>query len=596
MALGVVQVVDAVCWMSLRRVKQELRRVREHEAARKARENELVSTTRASKDEVRADVVERRLRRAFRRTIDEPLQRIEESLVSREKLLSEEILEEKCQAVTFEAFLENVAKDRYHFVGYAVNLGFRSINRTFDDFGTALHHAVRLGHCRTTEELLRHGADANSESPLGSFPELDVWVLYKRGLPRGAAAERETVSRCGKLLRLLARHGALLNHQDTRGYTCLMHAAALGITEIVLLLLGFKADPRILTADGKTAADLARDSGNVEVQRLLLSWPSIAAEIARSDFRTTWLRFLADPEAAVGGEQDVVSSLIDLEFQLSTLRLSRPDEVRVDDDLLRESQQLENELQRAALSVKKPVSRENRQLRVRGASKQTESRVESRSLNSRRQRAAETVARDGKFLEFTWRPATLSALMIPLRKPAAPLVGTAEDGDELRRICSQGPDHDVARQLASMEAQIKALPFGRKPQRIHSTNAIGAYDKGLKFKEPNEMQSLLNRLSEADAAPVVSINSQASEHVDSEPIANNKRFKFVETRLLPELQHLHTTSRAMVAAPTLPNYSYDSVTYAKGRLESAHNLRGPIEMPWAFVEHNYRTVSTDRTV
>lgn len=585
---------DSSAGMSLRRVKQELRRVREHAASREAAERELGSRP-AKGDGLRAEVEERRLRRVFKRTIDEPLHRVEEVLSQRERLLREESSQGSSGAITLEAFKENVLLDRYHFVGFAINLGFGGINSSLDDFGTALHHAVRRGNARTVEELLRHGANADAESPLGSFPVLDVWVFYKSGLPRARGEERGVVALCGGIFRLLAEHGAFVDHRDLRGWTSLMHAALLGVTDLVVLLLGLKADPGMVDAEGRSAADLAGGAGHLEVQRLLSSWPSISAEVARTDFRVAWSKFLRDPTARIDDGVDVTSSLGNLDFQLTTLKLSRPEGVRIDDSLLREVRLKDHENGSLALHMIRAPPGKREAIGAAGMLKDSPPEKGVSELGRRRQVAAKNVARDGKFLEFTRRPATSSALLMSLRKPSAPLVGTAEENDEMRRIGSQGPEHELARQLASMESQIRALPFGRKPQRIHGTNSIGAYDKGLKFKAPTEKQSLMAQLSGEERLPNL-LDSSFPAPTDSSLIGEKGRFKFVEVKLLPRFARDNRLLK--VESPSLrsTNCFEDGGNHTRGRLQCGHNSRGVLEKPWAYVEHNYRSVNTDRTV
>jgi len=69
--------------------------------------------------------------------------------------------------------------------------------------------------------------------------------------------------------------------------------------------------------------------------------------------------------------------------------------------------------------------------------------VGSGYLSQRRLRAAHGVALDAKFLPFTSRLSTSSALLLPLRKPQAPLVETEEEHSVLRAITSQGKDFDI---------------------------------------------------------------------------------------------------------------------------------------------------------
>lgn len=63
---------------------------------------------------------------------------------------------------------------------------------------------------------------------------------------------------------LLDRH-ADPNARQQVGYTPLMGAASAGREDIVLLLLSRGADPALVSEDGKTAADVAREHGHAEL-------------------------------------------------------------------------------------------------------------------------------------------------------------------------------------------------------------------------------------------------------------------------------------------------------------------------------------------
>jgi len=64
---------------------------------------------------------------------------------------------------------------------------------------------------------------------------------------------------------LLLERGADVNARQQVGYTPLMGAAAAGRQDIIDLLLTNGADPSLLSDDGKTAADIAREHGHAEV-------------------------------------------------------------------------------------------------------------------------------------------------------------------------------------------------------------------------------------------------------------------------------------------------------------------------------------------
>lgn len=110
------------------------------------------------------------------------------------------------------------------------------------------------------------------------------------------------------------------------------------------------------------------------------------------------------------------------------------------------------------------------------------------SLAQRRLRLAEQVAVDGKFLQFSKRLALSSAMMMPLRTPQAPLAGTEEEGDPLRKIASQGPDFDKFekyKRLDKMASYRKVVP---------STNTIGMYDAKVISVVYGERDALFDHL------------------------------------------------------------------------------------------------------
>jgi ankyrin repeat protein len=71
------------------------------------------------------------------------------------------------------------------------------------------------------------------------------------------------------LIALLVELGWQPDEQDDSGWTALHHAASVGYTRNVEILLKSGADPRVATARGLTAADLANRNG----------WNEIAARL-----------------------------------------------------------------------------------------------------------------------------------------------------------------------------------------------------------------------------------------------------------------------------------------------------------------------------
>ena len=117
-----------------------------------------------------------------------------------------------------------------------------------DDF-TPLHLAAFFGHPRAVRILLDAGAlvDATASN---SF--LD------RVQPLHSAAANGDLECC----RLLLEAGADVDARQGGGFTPLMAAAQAGNAELVKLFLDAGADPRVVGADGTSAAALAEAGGH----------------------------------------------------------------------------------------------------------------------------------------------------------------------------------------------------------------------------------------------------------------------------------------------------------------------------------------------
>jgi ankyrin repeat protein len=130
-----------------------------------------------------------------------------------------------------------------------------SLARGFSDDGhTALGLAVFFGHDEIAELLLANGADVNAAS---------------RNSQRVTALHAAVARRNAKLVLELLMRGAEPDAVQAAGFTALHSAAFHGDREIAELLLGYGADPRRKTTDGKSPADLARDRGNTDLLPLL---------------------------------------------------------------------------------------------------------------------------------------------------------------------------------------------------------------------------------------------------------------------------------------------------------------------------------------
>lgn len=71
------------------------------------------------------------------------------------------------------------------------------------------------------------------------------------------------------IVRMLLKAGAPVNVPHLGGGTPLHTAAFVGDPEVLRMLLDRGADPRLTTADGKTAIDIARERGHAEAAALL---------------------------------------------------------------------------------------------------------------------------------------------------------------------------------------------------------------------------------------------------------------------------------------------------------------------------------------
>jgi ankyrin repeat protein len=135
----------------------------------------------------------------------------------------------------------------------AIVAGDRSqANALSSDGFTPLHLAVFAEQPDAARVLLEHGADVDALS-VGSIALVP---------PLGTAAFVQSSA----LARLLLDAGADVNRQGGGGFTALHSAAQSGNADFVRLLLEHGADPNVLTADGKRAADCAQTD---EVRTLL---------------------------------------------------------------------------------------------------------------------------------------------------------------------------------------------------------------------------------------------------------------------------------------------------------------------------------------
>jgi ankyrin repeat protein len=119
---------------------------------------------------------------------------------------------------------------------------------------TALHHAAFFGKAEAARILLGAGASIHA----ATRNELANQPLH------AAAAGRHI-----EICRILLAAGADVDATQHGGYTPLHEAAQHGDDEMVELLLSAGADPRIVSEDGRLAADLAEAAGHHDVARRL---------------------------------------------------------------------------------------------------------------------------------------------------------------------------------------------------------------------------------------------------------------------------------------------------------------------------------------
>ena len=107
------------------------------------------------------------------------------------------------------------------------------------------------------------------------------------------------------------------------------------------------------------------------------------------------------------------------------------------------------------------------------------------------------VALDAKFMKFTKRQTLASALQVPLRKPEAPLEGTAEEQSLLRRITAQGPDFDKFEKYRKPDRLAQLNMAGVK--RVPRVSVIGAYSDQLETVGSNHRDLLYECLAAPQA-------------------------------------------------------------------------------------------------
>lgn len=276
----------------------------------------------------------------FDTIVGQPIQEAENILNERDRLLNY-----KCDfidsKVDIDRYFKNIALGRHHYVGFAASSGYQSINYQDDEWGnTALHIAVKKGHISTTEELLKHKADADVKNKIGNHAIHEAWFFWKTHHNRTRTEREEQENTTCELLMKLLSYNAFVDSQDLTGQTALHIACRLGPTRAVKILLSFKADIQTRTKEGKTAMDVALEYGAEESYKLMNSWAQIRKSYVHVDFHSLWHTFLQDHEAVISSEKTAETILAEIQMSSSIRKMERCGRehiVEIDDPLLRDS-------------------------------------------------------------------------------------------------------------------------------------------------------------------------------------------------------------------------------------------------------------------
>lgn len=228
---------------------------------------------------------------------------------------------------------------RTHYVGYAVTLGFKSVNYQDEETGnTALHYAVHRGNVEQCTELLKYKAIPELRNKLGNAPIHDAWIFWNTNNTRTREQRIDQERKTCEILLLFLGYDTYVDSQDQYGNTALHNACRMGPIRAVLLLLGFKPNVNMLNKEGLTANDVAVRHKKHEIVKLLSTWPVLSQQMVKTDFVVQWKKFFANPMAEISNEQSAKDVIFQLTMQSNVKTVGKmkvdtlPDEMEIGPD------------------------------------------------------------------------------------------------------------------------------------------------------------------------------------------------------------------------------------------------------------------------